>query len=70
MMSTSENKLVLELQKREILSFIGVYDAFSASIAARYFDGIFISGFSFAASFYGLPDIGFIAWSDIVAFSR
>lgn len=68
MMSISQSKLQLELQKREILSFIGVYDVFSASIAARYFDGIFISGFSFAASFYGLPDIGFIAWSDIVAF--
>ena len=67
-MSISQSKLQLELQKREILSFIGVYDVFSASIAARYFDGIFISGFSFAASFYGLPDIGFIAWSDIVAF--
>lgn len=67
-MSVSRSGLQLELQKRGILSFIGVYDVFSASIAAKYFDGIFISGFSFAASFYGLPDIGFIAWSDIVAF--
>jgi len=52
----------------EIISFIGVYDVFSASIAAKYYDGIFVSGFSFAASHYGLPDIGFIAWPDIVAF--
>jgi len=57
-----------ELQQRDIFPFMGVYDVFSASIAAKYYDGIFISGFSFAASFYGLPDIGFIAWSDIVAF--
>ena len=34
----------------------------------RYFDGLFVSGFGFAASHYGLPDIGFIAWSDIVDF--
>jgi 2-methylisocitrate lyase-like PEP mutase family enzyme len=60
-------KLKEELAKKEIMPFIGVYDAFSASIAAKTFDGIFISGFSFAASFYGLPDIGLISWSDIVA---
>lgn len=57
-----------ELTERDIIPFIGVYDVFSASIAARYYNAIFISGFSFAASYYGLPDIGFIAWSDIVAF--
>ena len=52
------------------LCFAGVYDVLSASIAARYFDGIFVSGFSFAASFYGLPDVGFIAWPDIVNFTQ
>jgi 2-methylisocitrate lyase-like PEP mutase family enzyme len=57
-----------EVKKREIFPFIGVYDVFSASIAARYYDGIFISAFGFAASYYGLPDIGFISWSDIVGF--
>ena len=41
---------------------------FSASIAAQHYSGMFISGFGFAASHYGLPDIGFIAWPDIVAF--
>jgi 2-methylisocitrate lyase-like PEP mutase family enzyme len=56
------------LSKQSILPFIGVYDVFSASVAGQYFDGIFISGFGFAASYYGLPDIGFIAWSDIVNF--
>jgi 2-methylisocitrate lyase-like PEP mutase family enzyme len=55
------------LTEREIIPFIGIYDAFSAAISARYFDGTFVSGFSFAASFYGMPDIGLISWSDIVA---
>jgi 2-methylisocitrate lyase-like PEP mutase family enzyme len=52
----------------DMMPFIGVYDAFSASVAARYYPGLFVSGFGFAASYYGLPDIGFIAWTDIVAF--
>ncbi|MER6298204.1 isocitrate lyase/PEP mutase family protein [Kitasatospora sp. NPDC001539] len=47
---------------------IGVYDMYSASIAAEHYDGLFVSGFGFAASYYGLPDIGFIAWPDMVAF--
>lgn len=59
-----------ELAKNALLPFIGVYDVFSASIASRYFNGLFLSGFSFAASFYGLPDIGFICWSDLVAFTQ
>lgn len=53
---------------REIIPFIGIYDLMSASIAARHYDSLFISGFGFAASHYGLPDVGFIAWPDIVAF--
>jgi 2-methylisocitrate lyase-like PEP mutase family enzyme len=57
-----------DVQARPILPFIGIYDAFSASLAARHFDALFVSGFGFAASYYGLPDIGFIAWPDIVAF--
>ncbi|MER5750531.1 isocitrate lyase/PEP mutase family protein [Streptomyces sp. NPDC002088] len=47
---------------------IGVYDMYSASIAADHYDGMFVSGFGFAASHYGLPDIGFIAWPDMMAF--
>jgi len=61
-------KLRLTIDREGITPFIGVHDTFAASIAGRYFSGIFISGFSFAASYYGLPDIGFIAWSDIVSF--
>ncbi len=48
------------------IPFIGIYDAFSASIAARHYDALFVSGFGFAASHYGLPDIGFIAWPDLL----
>ncbi len=47
---------------------IGVYDMYSASLSAVHYDGMFVSGFGFAASYYGLPDIGFIAWPDMVAF--
>ncbi len=57
-----------EMTRRDIIPFIGVYDVFSATLAARHYDSLFVSGFGFAASYYGLPDIGFIAWSDIVAF--
>jgi 2-methylisocitrate lyase-like PEP mutase family enzyme len=51
-----------------VLPFVGIYDVFSASIAARHYDALFVSGFGLAASYYGLPDIGFIAWPDVVAF--
>ncbi len=36
--------------------FIGIYDAFSATIAAKHSPNLFYSGFGFAASHYGLPD--------------
>ncbi len=49
---------------------VGVYDMYSASLAAAHYDGLFVSGFGFAASYYGLPDIGFIAWPDMVAFAE
>ena len=55
------------LNGRDIMPFIGVYDVFSASLAAKHYDALFISGYGFAASFYGMPDIGFITWSDMVA---
>ncbi|MFD0685543.1 isocitrate lyase/PEP mutase family protein [Actinomadura fibrosa] len=51
-----------------VTPLIGVFDMFSASVAAQHYDGLFVSGFGFAASYYGLPDIGFIAWPDMVAF--
>lgn len=61
-------RLQSTIDSSEMTTFIGAYDVFSASIAAKYYDGIFVSGFGFAASHYGLPDIGFIAWPDIVSF--
>jgi len=56
--------------RRNITPFIGVHDAFSAGIAGRHFDALFLSGFGFAASHMGLPDIGFIAWPDMVAHAQ
>ncbi len=57
----------LEIRRgRPISPFIGIFDAFSATIASKHSDNLFYSGFGFAASQYGLPDIGYIAWSDMV----
>ena len=56
-----------ELQQQEELDpFLGFFDCFSASIGARFSSNLFLSGFGFAASFYGLPDNGYVAWSDVV----
>jgi 2-methylisocitrate lyase-like PEP mutase family enzyme len=66
--SSPGSRLRKAISETSITPFIGVYDAFSASIAGKHFDALFISGFGFAASFYGLPDIGFIAWSDMVSY--
>lgn len=56
------------LDERRVLPFVGVYDVLSASLAARRFDTLFLSGFGFAASSYGLPDVGFISWTDMVSY--
>jgi len=61
-------RLRASMATTRVLPFIGVYDVFSATLAARHFDSLFVSGFGFAASHYGLPDVGFITWTDIVAF--
>lgn len=60
------NRMRAAVNERSIMPFIGVYDVFSASLAARHFDALFLSGFGFAASHYGLPDVGFITWSEMV----
>lgn len=65
---TPGRRLRESIANSSIVPFIGVYDVFSASIAGRHFDSLFVSGFGFAASNYGLPDVGFITWTDIVAF--
>jgi 2-methylisocitrate lyase-like PEP mutase family enzyme len=61
-------QLRLDVSASQITPLIGVFDMFSASLAAQHYNGMFVSGFGFAASYYGLPDIGFIAWPDMVAF--
>lgn len=52
------------------MPFVGVYDAFSAAVAGQRADHLFLSGFGFAASQYGLPDVGFVAWAEMVAFAE
>lgn len=52
------------------LPFVGIYDAFSAAVAGRQADHLFLSGFGYAASQYGLPDVGFVAWAEMVAFAE
>lgn len=47
--------------------FLGIFDCFSASVAAVHSSNLFLSGFGFSASFYGLPDVGYVAWNDMVA---
>lgn len=69
-MPTPGSRLRGYLSSEEIVPFIGAYDVFSASVASRHYPATFISGFSFAASYYGLPDIGFIAWPDVLAFAQ
>jgi 2-methylisocitrate lyase-like PEP mutase family enzyme len=64
--STYGTKLREAMAAREQIPFIGIYDAFSATLAAKHYDALFVSGFGFAASHYGLPDIGFIAWPDLL----
>lgn len=66
--STPGKRLREAVATGNILPFIGIYDTFSASVAGQHFDALFVSGFGFAASHYGLPDIGFITWTDIVNF--
>jgi 2-methylisocitrate lyase-like PEP mutase family enzyme len=57
-----------EVHNDSVTPLIGIFDMYSASVAAQHYGGMFVSGFGFAASYYGLPDIGFIAWPDMVSF--
>ncbi|MDA0349154.1 MAG: isocitrate lyase/PEP mutase family protein [Verrucomicrobia bacterium] len=51
--------------ENRILPLIGIYDVFSALIASKSFEGVFCSGYSYAASAYGLPDVGYVNWRDM-----
>ena len=52
------------------LPAMGIYDVLSASLASRYFDTVFLSGYGFSASHYGLPDEGYVTWTDMVDFAE
>jgi 2-methylisocitrate lyase-like PEP mutase family enzyme len=69
-MQSAGTRLRNALEGGNTVPFIGVYDVFSAAIAGQHFNNLFVSGFSFSASHYGLPDVGFITWTDIVDFVR
>lgn len=70
MNQTKGSALRERMSRDEVLPFIGVHDVFSATLAVESHDALFVSGFGFAASHYGLPDVGFIAWTDLVDFVR
>ncbi len=57
------------IQQKRLLPLIGIYDVFSALIAAERFEGVFCSGYGYAASAYGLPDVGYVNWRDITDFA-
>lgn len=46
--------------------FIGIYDVFSAMVVHKTHNDLFLSGFSYTASAYGLADIGFMTWQDVI----
>ena len=68
MSNTEAKSLAAELERRDTVPFIGIYDVLSGALAARHFDALFVSGLGFAASHYGLPDVGFATWTDIASF--
>ena len=57
------------IAQKKLLGLIGVYDVFSSQIAAKRFEGVFCSGYSYAASAYGLPDVGYVNWRDMTDFA-
>lgn len=63
------NQFRQRIRTKQVLPLIGVYDVFSAQIAATRFEGVFCSGYSYAASAYGLPDVGYVNWRDMTDFA-
>ncbi len=59
------------LEKHGTLVFPGVYDALGAKLAERAgFPLTFISGYSVAASYLGLPDFGYLTQTEMVAVTK
>ncbi len=67
-MTSPRVRLHDHLRRQPVTPFLGIYDVFSATLAARHFEALFVSGFGFAASHYGLPDVGFVSWADLLNF--
>jgi 2-methylisocitrate lyase-like PEP mutase family enzyme len=63
------NQFRRRIRQKRLLALIGVYDVFSAKIVAERFEGVFCSGYSYAASAYGLPDVGYVNWRDMADFA-
>jgi 2-methylisocitrate lyase-like PEP mutase family enzyme len=63
------NQFRRRIRQKRLLALIGVYDVFSAKIVAERFEGVFCSGYSYAASAYGLPDVGYVNWRDMTDFA-
>lgn len=63
------DEFLRRIRKKRLLPLIGVYDVFSAMIAAKKFEGVFCSGYGFAASAYALPDVGYVNWRDMTDFA-
>lgn len=55
------------IDRAEILSAPGAYDAFSAKMVEKVgFEAVYMSGFGVAASVLGMPDIGFVTMTEMV----
>lgn len=55
------------INRPEILSAPGAYDAFSAKMVEKVgFEAVYMSGFGVAASVLGMPDIGFVTMTEMV----
>jgi methylisocitrate lyase len=68
---TTATRVHALLEKHGTLLFPGVYDALGAKLAQRAgFPMTFISGYSVAASYLGLPDFGYLTQTEIVSVAR
>ena len=68
---TATTRIHTLLEKERTLLFPGVYDALGAKLVERAgFPLTFISGYSVAASYLGLPDFGYLTQTEIVAVTR
>lgn len=61
------DRLRERLSGGKILAVPGVYDVFSATLVGSHFDAVFCSGYGLSASYYGLPDAGYISASDVIS---